>query len=65
MVYGVKRSEKGLLLRLVNISNKAQNTKIKTEFKIYEANSNEEKIAEIKTSVKFSPNEIKTVILNK
>ncbi len=65
LVYAVKRSGKGLALRLVNTLNKPQTIKIKTEFKIYEALCDEENPTEIKSSVKFSANEIKTVILNK
>lgn len=65
LVYAIKRSGKGLALRLVNTLNKGQSVKIKTGFKIYEALSDEEKPAKINSSLKFLPNEIKTVILNK
>ncbi len=65
LVYAIKRSGKGLALRLVNTLNKGQSVKIKTGFNLYEALSDEEKPAKINSSLKFLPNEIKTIILNK
>ena len=65
LVYAIKKSGKGIALRLVNTLNKSQSAKLKTEFKIFEALSDEEKPVKISSSLKFPPNEIKTVIINK
>ncbi len=64
LVYAIKKHNKNLVLRLCNITDKAQKTKIKTEFNMFSTNSNEEKISEIKdNNLNFGRYEIKTVML--
>ena len=64
LVYGIKKHAKDLILRLCNISDKAQKTKIKTDYEIYTANAEETKFSVLKdNNLNFEKGEIKTIML--
>ena len=64
LVYGIKKNNKNLVLRLYNITSKPQKTVIKTDREIYAANSEEAIFTKISDkNLKFDRYEIKTIVL--
>lgn len=64
LVYAAKLSGKDLIVRLFNLSDSVQKTKISTTIKIkgiYEVDSLEENPVEIEFALEFNPKELKTI----